>query len=118
MKMTLESVDVVLHDAERESIKHKSMLLWLKQLKDAANDISHMLEDFEDETDLNLIEKTQHHLDAVDLNPPNASSIVRSDREHPPPPDLSTRAVEDWSTGRCGHASPLDEDVGDGAGDF
>uniref|UniRef100_A0A453GYF1 Disease resistance N-terminal domain-containing protein n=1 Tax=Aegilops tauschii subsp. strangulata TaxID=200361 RepID=A0A453GYF1_AEGTS len=44
MKMTLESVDVVLRDAERESIKHKSMLLWLKQLKDAANDISHMLE--------------------------------------------------------------------------
>ncbi|XP_037466680.1 uncharacterized protein LOC119338458 [Triticum dicoccoides] len=41
MKMTLESVDAV--------------LLWLKQLKDAANDISHMLEDFEDETDLNLV---------------------------------------------------------------
>uniref|UniRef100_A0A8R7JZ67 Rx N-terminal domain-containing protein n=1 Tax=Triticum urartu TaxID=4572 RepID=A0A8R7JZ67_TRIUA len=55
MKMTLESLDVVLRDAERESIKHKSMLLWLKQLKDAANDISHMLEDFEDETDLNLV---------------------------------------------------------------
>uniref|UniRef100_A0A8R7RDV9 Disease resistance N-terminal domain-containing protein n=1 Tax=Triticum urartu TaxID=4572 RepID=A0A8R7RDV9_TRIUA len=55
MKMTLESVDVVLRDAERESIKHKSMLLWLKQLKDAAIDISHMLEDFEDETDLNLM---------------------------------------------------------------
>uniref|UniRef100_A0A453HLS8 Disease resistance N-terminal domain-containing protein n=1 Tax=Aegilops tauschii subsp. strangulata TaxID=200361 RepID=A0A453HLS8_AEGTS len=35
MKMTLESVDAVLRDAERESIKHKSMLLWLKQLKDA-----------------------------------------------------------------------------------
>uniref|UniRef100_A0A3B6C1F4 Disease resistance N-terminal domain-containing protein n=1 Tax=Triticum aestivum TaxID=4565 RepID=A0A3B6C1F4_WHEAT len=55
MKMTLESVDAVLRDAERESIKHRSMLLWLKQLKDAANDISHMLEDFEDETDLNLM---------------------------------------------------------------
>ncbi|KAF7045491.1 hypothetical protein CFC21_054594 [Triticum aestivum] len=54
MKMTLESVDGLLRDAERESIKHNSMLLWLKQLKDAANDISHMLEDFEDETDLNL----------------------------------------------------------------
>lgn len=54
MKMTLESVEAVLGDAERESIKHKSMLLWLKRLKDAANDISDMLEDFEDETDLNL----------------------------------------------------------------
>ncbi|KAF7019048.1 hypothetical protein CFC21_032274 [Triticum aestivum] len=55
MKMTLELVDAVLRDAERESIKHKSMLLWLKQLKDAVNGISHMLEDFQDETDLNLI---------------------------------------------------------------
>ena len=55
MKMTLESVDAVLRDAERESIKHKSILLWLKQLKDVANDISHMLEDFEDETDFNLL---------------------------------------------------------------
>uniref|UniRef100_A0A453JJB2 Rx N-terminal domain-containing protein n=1 Tax=Aegilops tauschii subsp. strangulata TaxID=200361 RepID=A0A453JJB2_AEGTS len=55
LKMTLESVDAVLRDAERESIKHKSILLWLKQLKDVANDISHMLEDFEDETDLNLL---------------------------------------------------------------
>uniref|UniRef100_A0A453PWJ3 Uncharacterized protein n=1 Tax=Aegilops tauschii subsp. strangulata TaxID=200361 RepID=A0A453PWJ3_AEGTS len=55
MKMTLELVNAVLRDAERESIKHKSMLLWLKQLKDAVNDISHMLEDFEDETDLNLV---------------------------------------------------------------
>ena len=55
MKMTLESVDAVLRDAERESIKHRSMLLWLNRLKDAANDISDMLEDFEDETDFNLL---------------------------------------------------------------
>ena len=55
MKMTLELVDAVLRDTERESIKHKSMLLWLKQLKDATNDISHVLEDFEEETDLNMV---------------------------------------------------------------
>ena len=50
MKMMPESVEVVLGDVERESIKHKSMLLWLKRLMDAD-----MLEDFEDETDLNLV---------------------------------------------------------------
>ena len=33
--MMLESVEAVLGDAERESIKHKSMLLWLNRLKDA-----------------------------------------------------------------------------------
>ncbi|KAF6992386.1 hypothetical protein CFC21_009382 [Triticum aestivum] len=35
MKMMLESVEAVLGDAERESIKHKSMFLWLNRLKDA-----------------------------------------------------------------------------------
>ena len=55
MKMMPESVEVVLGNVERESIKHKSMLLWLNRLKDAANDISDMLEDFEDETDFNLV---------------------------------------------------------------
>ncbi|XBI77529.1 hypothetical protein VPH35_070614 [Triticum aestivum] len=50
IKVAIESVEAVLGDAERESIKHKSMLLWLKRLMDAD-----MLEDFEDETDLNLL---------------------------------------------------------------
>ena len=30
IKVAIESVEAVLGDAERESIKHKSMLLWLK----------------------------------------------------------------------------------------
>ncbi|XP_037463314.1 uncharacterized protein LOC119335274 [Triticum dicoccoides] len=49
IKVAIESVEAVLGDAERESIEHKSMLLWLNRLMD-----TDMLEDFEDETDLNL----------------------------------------------------------------
>ncbi|VAI11533.1 unnamed protein product [Triticum turgidum subsp. durum] len=54
MKMTLESVEAVLSDAETRSIKHEPTRLWLNRLKHAANDIADMLEDFEDDTDLNL----------------------------------------------------------------
>uniref|UniRef100_A0ACD5W908 Uncharacterized protein n=2 Tax=Avena sativa TaxID=4498 RepID=A0ACD5W908_AVESA len=52
MRMTLESVEAVLSDAERRSVTDKSALLWLKRLKDAMYDISDMLNDFEDDTDL------------------------------------------------------------------
>jgi hypothetical protein len=52
MKMTLESVEAVLSDAETRSVTDNSALLWLKRLKDAMYDISDMLDDFEDYTDL------------------------------------------------------------------
>ncbi|KAM0824481.1 hypothetical protein ACQ4PT_070172 [Festuca glaucescens] len=52
MKMTLESVEAVLGDAETRSVTDKSALLWLKRLKDAMYDISGMLDDFEAHTDL------------------------------------------------------------------
>ncbi|KAM3316956.1 hypothetical protein ACQJBY_034865 [Aegilops geniculata] len=58
MKMTLESVEAVLSDAERRSITDNSALLWLKRLKDAMNDISDMLQDFEADTNLNLLATT------------------------------------------------------------
>jgi hypothetical protein len=52
MKMTLESVEAVLCDAETRSVTDNSALLWLKRLKDAMHDISDMLEDFEDDASL------------------------------------------------------------------
>uniref|UniRef100_A0ACD6A3E4 Uncharacterized protein n=1 Tax=Avena sativa TaxID=4498 RepID=A0ACD6A3E4_AVESA len=52
MKMTLESVEAVLSDAERRSVTDNSALLWLKRLKNAMYDISDMLDDFEADTDL------------------------------------------------------------------
>jgi hypothetical protein len=52
MKLTLESVEAVLRDAERQSITEEAALLWLKRLKDAMYDISDMLDDFEADTDL------------------------------------------------------------------
>ncbi|KAM0917320.1 hypothetical protein ACQ4PT_009597 [Festuca glaucescens] len=52
MKMTLESVEAVLSDAETRSVTDNSALLWLKRLKDAMYDISDMIDDFEADTDL------------------------------------------------------------------
>jgi hypothetical protein len=52
MKMTLESVEAVLSDAETRSVTDNSALLWLKRLKDAMYDISDMLDDLEADTDL------------------------------------------------------------------
>uniref|UniRef100_A0ACD5W9S6 Uncharacterized protein n=2 Tax=Avena sativa TaxID=4498 RepID=A0ACD5W9S6_AVESA len=52
MKMTLESVEAVLSDAERRSVTDKSALLWLERLKDAMYNISDMLDDFEVDTGL------------------------------------------------------------------
>lgn len=47
MKATLESVDAVLRDAERRSIRDAAVRLWLRRLKDAAYDIPDMLDDLE-----------------------------------------------------------------------
>jgi hypothetical protein len=52
MKMTLEAVEAVLSDAERQSITDNSALLWLKRLKDAMFDIFGMFDEFEADTDL------------------------------------------------------------------
>ncbi|KAM0884054.1 hypothetical protein ACQ4PT_031275 [Festuca glaucescens] len=52
MKMTLESVEAVLSDAERRSLTENSSLMWLKRLKDAMHDISDMLDDFQADTGL------------------------------------------------------------------
>ncbi|VAI69512.1 unnamed protein product [Triticum turgidum subsp. durum] len=43
MKMTLESVEAALSDAERRSITDRSALLWVNRLKAAMYDISDML---------------------------------------------------------------------------
>lgn len=47
MKDTMESMAAVLKDAERRSIREDSVRLWLKRLKNAALDISDMLDEFE-----------------------------------------------------------------------
>lgn len=48
MKDTKESVVAVLKDAEQQSIKKESVRLWLNRLKDAALDISDMMDDYQD----------------------------------------------------------------------
>uniref|UniRef100_A0A0D9XQA8 NB-ARC domain-containing protein n=1 Tax=Leersia perrieri TaxID=77586 RepID=A0A0D9XQA8_9ORYZ len=50
LKDALESIEAVLEDAERRSIKEKTVQLWLQRLKNASYDISDMLEEFEVET--------------------------------------------------------------------
>lgn len=50
MKMTLETIEAFLKDAERRSIKEKSVRLWLRRLKNAMYNISDMIDGFEAET--------------------------------------------------------------------
>jgi hypothetical protein len=45
MKATLESMEAALEDAEKRSIKEKEVRLWLKRLKNAALDISDMIDE-------------------------------------------------------------------------
>jgi hypothetical protein len=49
MKDHLETMAMV--DAERQSVKEELVRLWLKRLKDAAIDISDMLEEYQDSSD-------------------------------------------------------------------
>ncbi|CAN6373670.1 unnamed protein product [Urochloa humidicola] len=48
MHSMLESISAALQDAERRSVKEKSVQLWLKRLRHAAIDISDLLEDYQD----------------------------------------------------------------------
>nr|CAB3450262.1 unnamed protein product [Digitaria exilis] len=47
IKSTLELVQAVLRDAERRSVREEAVNLWLKMLKNAAYDVSDMLDEFE-----------------------------------------------------------------------
>ncbi|WVZ50136.1 hypothetical protein U9M48_001422 [Paspalum notatum var. saurae] len=51
MMDTLETISAVLEDAEKRSVRESSVRLWLKRLKDAALDISDILEDYQDISD-------------------------------------------------------------------
>jgi hypothetical protein len=46
MRDTLESMEAVLEDAERQSMEDKSVLLWLERLTRASYDISDMFDEF------------------------------------------------------------------------
>lgn len=48
MKDTMEAMAAVLKDAEQQSVRNESVRLWLKRLKDAAHDISDMMDDYND----------------------------------------------------------------------
>ncbi|XP_006663295.1 disease resistance protein RGA2-like [Oryza brachyantha] len=50
MKMTLETLEAFLSDAERRSVAEESVRLWLKRLKNAVYDISDMIEVFQANT--------------------------------------------------------------------
>ncbi|TVU22652.1 hypothetical protein EJB05_32367, partial [Eragrostis curvula] len=47
MEDTVESIQAVLEDAERQSVVNASVRLWLKRLTRASNDISDMFDEFE-----------------------------------------------------------------------
>jgi hypothetical protein len=47
MKVTLESINAVLADAEKRSINDEVVRLWLKRLKQAAYEISDMFDEFQ-----------------------------------------------------------------------
>lgn len=47
IKSMLELVQALLRDAERRSVRKEAVNLWLKMLKNAAHDISDMLDEFE-----------------------------------------------------------------------
>ncbi|XP_039823595.1 disease resistance protein RGA2-like [Panicum virgatum] len=51
MNSVLESISAELQDAERRSVKEKLVQLWLKRLKNAAFDISDLLDDYQDTSD-------------------------------------------------------------------
>ncbi|KAF7075846.1 hypothetical protein CFC21_080586 [Triticum aestivum] len=47
MRSSLQTVEALLEDAERRSITDLAVRLWLGRLKDAMYEISHMIDDFE-----------------------------------------------------------------------
>ncbi|VAI11539.1 unnamed protein product [Triticum turgidum subsp. durum] len=116
MKMTLESVEAVLSDAETRSIKHEPTRLWLNRLKHAANDIADMLEDFEDDTDLNLwaatmkkirmprkMKKVQKRLEKIKDDHNNYGFLTETHRKEQPVTDIRETAgsmVEEEIIGR------------------
>ncbi|VAI63310.1 unnamed protein product [Triticum turgidum subsp. durum] len=51
MKDTLEYMEAALKDAERRSVSEELVRLWLKRLKNAAYDISYMLDEFQAKDD-------------------------------------------------------------------
>ncbi|XP_037423460.1 putative disease resistance protein RGA1 [Triticum dicoccoides] len=64
MKMTLESVEAALSDAERRSITDSSALLWVNRLKAAMYDISDMLDDYA--SDAGLLEAMRKKINMPD----------------------------------------------------
>jgi hypothetical protein len=48
MKYTMESMAAVLKDAEKKSVETEQVRLWLKRLKNAAQGISDMMDDYQD----------------------------------------------------------------------
>uniref|UniRef100_A0A0D9ZP25 NB-ARC domain-containing protein n=1 Tax=Oryza glumipatula TaxID=40148 RepID=A0A0D9ZP25_9ORYZ len=89
MKMTLETIEVFLKDAERRSIREESVRLWLRRLKNVMYNISDMIDGFEAETtrkvfDLDKIEssiisqlsKREPNMTDLEMVPPNMNIIM------------------------------------------
>ncbi|CAN6197930.1 unnamed protein product [Urochloa humidicola] len=67
MKSVLESISAALQDAERRSVKETLVQLWLKRLKNAALDISDMLEDYQDSSSDQLTAKKPRVLSCLPI---------------------------------------------------
>uniref|UniRef100_A0A0E0IZJ6 NB-ARC domain-containing protein n=1 Tax=Oryza nivara TaxID=4536 RepID=A0A0E0IZJ6_ORYNI len=96
MKMTLETIEVFLKDAERRSIREESVRLWLRRLKNVMYNISDMIDGFEAETtrkiktakemkrmrgELEKITKQHKDFSFASENSSNIQEVVSSDRK-------------------------------------
>ncbi|KAM3206943.1 hypothetical protein ACQJBY_062237 [Aegilops geniculata] len=114
MKMTLESVEAALRDAERRSITDSSALLWVNRLKAAMYDISDMLDDFESDTQSRVgamrkismpdkMKKMQKHLQKITEDHQNYLLPPETRSNEPQLPDTRENAgtmVEEEIIGR------------------
>ncbi|KAM3195969.1 hypothetical protein ACQJBY_071904 [Aegilops geniculata] len=92
MKMTLESVEAALRDAERRSITDSSALLWVNRLKDAMYDISDMLDDFESDTQnlLGALRKKINMPDKMKKMQEHLQKITKDHQNYSVPPETRT----------------------------
>ncbi|KAM3195977.1 hypothetical protein ACQJBY_071907 [Aegilops geniculata] len=96
MKMTLESVEAALSDAERRSITDSSALLWVNRLKAAMYDISDMLDDFESDTQsrLGAIRKKINMPDKMKKMQERLHKITEDRQNYSLPPETRTNELQ------------------------
>ncbi|KAM0904363.1 hypothetical protein ACQ4PT_018070 [Festuca glaucescens] len=124
MKVTLESVEAVLSEAERRSITDEPTRLWLKRLKDALYEISDMLDDFEaDSSNLlegvvkkfrmpNKMKEMQERLQKISEDHTKYSVPAETRRDKQPVPDIRETPVNAEETDPIGRTDDKQKIMG------